>query len=113
MFDLLHPLELEIAAGIVGVGRADRVGDDLDTACGEHLHHERSARPRQTGDDDDFGFGRHGITGTDEGGRMKDETRLVTEVRNSSFILPPSSFQKLTFKIGLTKSAAAIEAANQ
>ena len=48
ILDLLDLLELVIASRVVGIGGADVVGDSLQPAPGQHLHHERRAGSGQT-----------------------------------------------------------------
>ena len=57
---LLGLLELEVAARVVDVRRADAIGNDLDAAGVEHLHHQRRARAGQTRNDDDLRIQVHG-----------------------------------------------------
>ena len=47
VFDLLNSLKLEVAFWIVIVRRTKVVDQRLDATRREHLHHHRSARPRQ------------------------------------------------------------------
>ena len=51
--DLLDCFPLVVTARVIDVGAAFFVGHDGQAARFEHLHHERSARTRQAGDEDE------------------------------------------------------------
>src|SRR5690606_41819659 len=57
----LDRLQLEVAAGGVRIRLADLVGEDRESAGGEHPHHHGGARARQAGDDVDRRS--HGVAG--------------------------------------------------
>ena len=52
LVEILDPLVLEIAFGIVLAGLAHAVGDGANTRSRQHLHRHRRPRARKPGDDD-------------------------------------------------------------